>query len=215
MNYYILLENEPKGPYTISQLRSLWNSGSITGNTLYCQEEFTEWVPLAGIPVPSLDRKKDTLLSRTLSSFGSLNIKLKLIILAATAWMCFIFIVAINDNNGGRNLPSVPLTNPSVGNNSSANSQYENANNRDHYTPTEFINKFGGSIASDVKDVLGPPDEVSGNEWCYHNIINNPDTEKLDDVWIDFEQKPDYPIVVIQVVAIRVSGNTYTWQQSW
>lgn len=49
MNYYILLGDETKGPYTIGQLRSLWYSGLITAQTLYCQEGFAEWLPLARI----------------------------------------------------------------------------------------------------------------------------------------------------------------------
>src|ERR1035438_236944 len=46
MRYYILLNDETKGPYTIGQLRSMWNSGAITGETLFCQEGYEEWLPL-------------------------------------------------------------------------------------------------------------------------------------------------------------------------
>jgi len=49
MNYFIIQNEETKGPYTIGQLRSLWNSGAITSQTLYCQEGFSEWLPLSRI----------------------------------------------------------------------------------------------------------------------------------------------------------------------
>lgn len=49
MSYYILQNDETKGPYTIGQLRSMWNSGAITGQTHYCQEGYSEWLPLRGL----------------------------------------------------------------------------------------------------------------------------------------------------------------------
>ena len=41
-NYYIIVGGETKGPYTIGQLRSMWQSGIITSKTFYCQENATE-----------------------------------------------------------------------------------------------------------------------------------------------------------------------------
>ena len=49
MSYYILQNDETKGPYTIGQLRSMWNSGAITGQTLFCQEGFSQWLPLSDL----------------------------------------------------------------------------------------------------------------------------------------------------------------------
>jgi len=46
MKYFILQDDQTKGPYTLNQLRTMWNSGSITGETLYTQEDYSEWVPL-------------------------------------------------------------------------------------------------------------------------------------------------------------------------
>jgi hypothetical protein len=43
MRYSILQNHETKGPYTIGQLRSMWNSGAITGDTLYCEEDSDQW----------------------------------------------------------------------------------------------------------------------------------------------------------------------------
>lgn len=46
MSYYILKNDKTEGPYTIGQLRSMWNSGALTGDTLYCEEGYEEWVYL-------------------------------------------------------------------------------------------------------------------------------------------------------------------------
>jgi hypothetical protein len=62
MSYYILQNDETKGPYTIGQLRSMWNAGAITGQTHYCKEGYSRWFPLSGLqselesppPQPSL-----------------------------------------------------------------------------------------------------------------------------------------------------------------
>jgi len=44
--YYIAAGEDTKGPYALSQLENMWKSGSITANTLYCQEGFEGWVPV-------------------------------------------------------------------------------------------------------------------------------------------------------------------------
>lgn len=49
MEYYIAQNDETNGPYTIGQLRTMWNSGAITGETLYCQEGWSEWLPLSAM----------------------------------------------------------------------------------------------------------------------------------------------------------------------
>lgn len=49
MSYYLLQNDETKGPYTIGQLRSMWNSGAITGDTFYCEEGYKEWLRLTFI----------------------------------------------------------------------------------------------------------------------------------------------------------------------
>jgi len=48
-SYYILEENITKGPFTIGQLRSMWNSGNITGNTMHCKPGDEQWLPLSVI----------------------------------------------------------------------------------------------------------------------------------------------------------------------
>ena len=47
MGYYIAQNNESKGPFTLSQLKGMWASGSITGNLQYCEEGSQEWMPLS------------------------------------------------------------------------------------------------------------------------------------------------------------------------
>jgi TM2 domain-containing membrane protein YozV len=49
MNYYILEGEDTKGPFTIGQLRAMWNSGSITRKTLHCIEGDEAWRPLSDI----------------------------------------------------------------------------------------------------------------------------------------------------------------------
>lgn len=44
--FYINDNGEAKGPYTFGQLRSMWNTGTVTGDTLYCEEGFEEWLHL-------------------------------------------------------------------------------------------------------------------------------------------------------------------------
>ncbi len=49
MSYFILLNDETKGPYTLAQLKAMWNSGAITMETLHCQEGYSQWLPLSVI----------------------------------------------------------------------------------------------------------------------------------------------------------------------
>jgi hypothetical protein len=44
--YYILLDGEKKGPYALSQLRKMWDSGAITMDTKYVDEGMTEWADI-------------------------------------------------------------------------------------------------------------------------------------------------------------------------
>ena len=49
MNYYVLIGDKTEGPYSLQQLREMWASGLVTGQTLYCQEGFEQWLPLETI----------------------------------------------------------------------------------------------------------------------------------------------------------------------
>lgn len=54
VSHYLFLEGEQKGPYTFSQLQSMWRSGAITSETSHFMDGYTEWMPLE-IIVPDLD----------------------------------------------------------------------------------------------------------------------------------------------------------------
>lgn len=64
MGYYILQNNETKGPYTLNQLKSMWSSGAITGNLQYCEEGYTEWLPLSDLQ-PVLEPEPQRLSAQT------------------------------------------------------------------------------------------------------------------------------------------------------
>jgi len=98
MEYYLYLNDEQKGPYTLSQIQSMWRSGNITGNTLYWQDGFSEWIPLSTIlhiiepppiaPAPSIPRAavKQPI---TNTPSDSLGIVIMLLPIASAALMWF------------------------------------------------------------------------------------------------------------------------------
>lgn len=49
MNYYLLLNGNQEGPFTFGQLRSMWDQGRITAETMYWQEGMKEWEALGDI----------------------------------------------------------------------------------------------------------------------------------------------------------------------
>ena len=49
MDYYIYKDDNQTGPFTLSQLQSMWVSGLVTANTLYWQEGSPDWLPLGTI----------------------------------------------------------------------------------------------------------------------------------------------------------------------
>lgn len=46
MNYYIAMRDEQKGPYTMTQLETMWQAGTITADALYCAEGMTAWASI-------------------------------------------------------------------------------------------------------------------------------------------------------------------------
>ena len=42
-NYYIRQRGEVKGPYTVSQLRSMRSAGALTEETMFCAEDSGDW----------------------------------------------------------------------------------------------------------------------------------------------------------------------------
>jgi RNA polymerase subunit RPABC4/transcription elongation factor Spt4 len=47
--YYLLIDGEKKGPYALSQLRKMWDSGAITMDTKYVSEEMTSWADIGAL----------------------------------------------------------------------------------------------------------------------------------------------------------------------
>jgi hypothetical protein len=46
LRYFINENGQTKGPFTIQQLCSMWHKGTITSETLYCEEGFEGWLHL-------------------------------------------------------------------------------------------------------------------------------------------------------------------------
>jgi hypothetical protein len=45
--YYLFLNEQQLGPYTVGQLRSMWQAGTVTSQTQYCYEGAESWRPLS------------------------------------------------------------------------------------------------------------------------------------------------------------------------
>ena len=50
--YYIVVNGEKKGPYALSQLRKMWDSGAITMDTKYASEGMEGWAEIGDLMVP-------------------------------------------------------------------------------------------------------------------------------------------------------------------
>jgi hypothetical protein len=48
-DFYLVLNEQEAGPYTLEQVRSMWTSGAVTLNTHYWREGMAEWEPLRTI----------------------------------------------------------------------------------------------------------------------------------------------------------------------
>lgn len=46
VQYFIILPEGQKGPFTITQLTTMWGAGQITSETLHWFEGLAEWIPL-------------------------------------------------------------------------------------------------------------------------------------------------------------------------
>jgi TM2 domain-containing membrane protein YozV len=60
MGYYIFQNNETKGPYTLNQLKNMWNAGTITSNLQYCEEGQSGRFPLSDLQ-PMLEPEQQRL----------------------------------------------------------------------------------------------------------------------------------------------------------
>ncbi len=46
-NFYLYLNEQQEGLFTLQQLKQMWTVGRVTAKTLYWQEGLTEWLPLS------------------------------------------------------------------------------------------------------------------------------------------------------------------------
>jgi len=63
MDYHITVQGEQKGPYSLSQLQSMWESGTITSDSLYWNTESEEWKPIKELveaPPPVLEEQPES-----------------------------------------------------------------------------------------------------------------------------------------------------------
>lgn len=67
MTYYLWLNNTQTGPFTIGQLRSMWQTGSVTSLTLFWKEGMKDWKPLIDI-VQLIETQGSSLISRNVQS---------------------------------------------------------------------------------------------------------------------------------------------------
>ncbi len=63
--YYLWLNEEQAGPYTLHQVQSMWNDGQITGLTLFWQEGNADWQPLSAIQSTIEPEVRPALLEKT------------------------------------------------------------------------------------------------------------------------------------------------------
>jgi hypothetical protein len=63
--YYLWLNEEQAGPYTLHQVQSMWNEGHITGLTLFWQEGNADWQPLSTIQSTIEPEIRPALLEKT------------------------------------------------------------------------------------------------------------------------------------------------------
>lgn len=48
-HYYLLIDDNQQGPYTLNQVRSMWNAGTVNLSTPFCQPGWNEWRSLEEI----------------------------------------------------------------------------------------------------------------------------------------------------------------------
>lgn len=58
MSYYLLLNNEQAGPYSLTQLQGMWKNGAITSQTLYWQEGQSEWITLDSLVEDAINEER-------------------------------------------------------------------------------------------------------------------------------------------------------------
>ena len=70
---YISNGGDALGPYEMGQLRSMWNAGQLTANTLYWNESGNEWRGIADLRLGEVEAKPAARPEASLSLAGSAN----------------------------------------------------------------------------------------------------------------------------------------------
>ncbi len=68
IKYYLWLSNSESGPFTIGQLRSMWNAGGITSATLFRTDQNGHWFELSSIIDSLVPRHQAVLKAETYSA---------------------------------------------------------------------------------------------------------------------------------------------------
>jgi hypothetical protein len=71
MNYYITVGDQQKGPYTRSQLESMWSQGALTSDAFYCRAGMNEWRKIQEL-MQSIDSAKGQIAASPLKGFTDL-----------------------------------------------------------------------------------------------------------------------------------------------
>jgi len=77
--YYIHLNGEQKGPYTLAQLMRLYAKGFIPEETLYWMDGFEQWHPVADLCGPSLRMWREKSSKRRTYIFSALVVAIALL----------------------------------------------------------------------------------------------------------------------------------------
>jgi phage FluMu protein Com len=81
--YYVALNGEARGPYTVPQLAAMLNAGDLTGNTPCCQQGDSDWKPIASVlpaavpkpsPPPPQQKRTSQVLMRAVGVAGSVEL---------------------------------------------------------------------------------------------------------------------------------------------
>ena len=145
MDYYIIQNNEANGPSTIGQLRAMWNSGTITHETLYCQEGWSEWLPLSAI-IEELEPRVSVppiISSPPLLSVISTTKRGKAIVICLVCVGVIVLIATANLSSNGNDKSPESVANPS------------------QLPLTEVPTSFGSNI---VTETSVPPPSYNPNE---------------------------------------------------
>lgn len=75
MKYFLLVDQSEQGPFTKSQLLSLWETGRITADARYWTEGMAEWRPVSELCEPMIWRAGDKLVAHVNATFPDRCIK--------------------------------------------------------------------------------------------------------------------------------------------